>query len=85
MKEASRKLEQSEISQSPHPTLLRCLSLDLEVSLNEDTLLKAVACRPDAGVSLYMSDRHNASDLEQFDRLADIVSSTQFGRADETE
>ena len=74
MREASRQREQSEISQSPYPALLHCLSLDLEISLNDGTLLNAAACRPDTGVSLSMSDRPNASELEKFDRLAEGAS-----------
>ncbi len=69
MKEPSRKRAQSESSQISYLSLRRCLSLDLEVSLNDSILLKAAVYRPDTGASLSVSDRPCPSDLERFDRL----------------
>ena len=52
-------------------TLRRCLSLDLEVSRDDGSLLAAAAYRPDSGDSLSMSGRPKSSSLERFDRLAE--------------
>ena len=47
------------------------LSLDLEVSEQDGSLLAAAAHRPDSGNSLSMSERPKNSSLERFDRLAE--------------
>ena len=54
--------------------LLRCLSLDLEISRDDESLLSAAAYRPDSGKSLSMSGRPRGRSLEQFDRLAENAS-----------
>ncbi len=53
------------------PALLRCLSLDLEISREDESLLSAAVYRPDSGKSLSMSGRPKGRSLEQFDRLAE--------------
>ena len=54
-----------------NPALRRCLSLDLEVSREDGSLLAAAVYRPDSGDSLSMSRRPKSSNLERFDRLAE--------------
>ncbi len=74
MQNPSNKRSQPAIPQVPYPALRRCLSLDLEVSTDDGTLLQAAAFRPDTDASLSMSDRPKGSDLERFDRLAEGAS-----------
>ena len=54
-----------------NPALRRCLSLDLEVSRDDGSLLAAAVYRADSDDSLSMSGRPKSSGLEQFDRLAE--------------
>ncbi len=53
------------------PALRRCLSLDLEVSRDDGSLLAAATYRPDSDDSMSMSGRPKSSSLERFDRLAE--------------
>ena len=57
-----------------NPALRRCMSLDLEISRDDGSLLAAAVYRPDSGDSLSMSGRPKSSSLEQFDRLAESAS-----------
>ena len=54
-----------------NPALRRCLSLDLEVSRDDVSLLAAAVYRPDSDDSLSMSGRPKSSSLNRFDRLAE--------------
>ena len=53
------------------PPLSRCLSLDLEISRDNGSLLAAAVYRPDSDDYLSMSERPRSSGLERFDRLAE--------------
>ena len=55
----------------PYPALRRCLSLDLEISLEDSSLLAAAAHRPDTGDSLSMSGRPSSGSLQRLDRAAE--------------
>ena len=55
----------------PYPTLSHCISLDLEVSPEDGSLLAAAAYRPDTDDPLSMSGRPNSGSLHRFDRLAE--------------
>ena len=53
------------------PALSRCVSLDLEISPDDSTLMAAAAYRPDTGASLSLSNRPSHGSLQQLDRIAD--------------
>ena len=54
-----------------HPALLRCLSLDLEVSAEDGRLMAAAAYRPDTGESLSMSEHPSVGNLQRLERIAE--------------
>ena len=54
----------------PYPELRRCVSLDLEVSPEDGSLLAAAVYRPDTGDSLSMSERPSAGSLQRLERVA---------------
>ena len=53
------------------PALSRCVSLDLEISPDDNALLAGAAFRFDTGASLSLSNRPNHGSLQQLDRIAD--------------
>ena len=55
----------------PHPALRRCLSLDLEISPGDDSLLAAAVYRPDSGDSLSLSGRPGSGRLQRLERVAE--------------
>ena len=55
----------------PYPNLHRCLSLDLEVSPEDGSLLAAAAYRPDTGDSLSMSGHPRRGSLQRFEQIAE--------------
>ena len=55
----------------PYPALRRCLSLDLEVSVEDSRLMAAAAYRPDTGESLSMSERPSGGSLQRLERIAE--------------
>ena len=71
MLEPSRQRNATGSAAIPYPTLSRCISLDLEVSPEDNSLLAAAACRPDTDDSLSMSGHPNSGSLQRFDRLAE--------------
>ncbi len=54
-----------------HPALLRCLSLDLDFSVEDGSLLAAAAYRPDNGESLSMSEHPSGGSLQHLERIAE--------------
>ena len=71
MLEPSRQRNATGSAAIPHPTLSRCIYLDLEVSPEDNSLLAAAAYRPDTDDSLSMSGHPNSGSLQRFDRLAE--------------
>ncbi len=55
----------------PYPALRRCLSLDLEVSVDDGRLMAAAAYRPDTGESLSMSDHPSGGSLQRLERISE--------------
>ena len=53
-----------------YPELRRCVSLDLEVSREDGSLLAAAVYRPDTGDSLSMSERPSTGSLQRLERVA---------------
>ena len=56
-----------------HPALRRCLSLDLEISADDGSLLAAAAHRPDTGDYLSMSERPGSGSLQRLEWVAEGV------------
>lgn len=54
----------------PYPELHRFVSLDLEVSPENGSLLASAVYRPDTGDSLSMSERPSAGSLQRLERVA---------------
>ena len=55
----------------PYPELRRCVSLDLEVSPENGSLLAAAVHRADTGDSLSMSERPSAGSLQRLERVSE--------------
>ena len=55
----------------PYPALRRCLSLDLEVSVEDSRLMAVAAYRPDTGESLSMSEHPSGGSLQRLERIAE--------------
>ena len=55
----------------PYPALRRCLSFDLEVSIEDGRLMAAAAYRPDTGESLSMSENPSDGIFQRLERIAE--------------
>ena len=73
MQESPTKPNEAADPAVPHPALRRCLSLDLEVSADDGSLLAAAAHRSDTGDSLSMSGRSGRGSLQRLEWVAEGV------------
>ena len=73
MQESPTKSNEAADPAVPHPALRRCLSLDLEVSADDGSLLAAAAHRSDTGDSLSMSGRPGRGSLQRLEWVAEGV------------
>ena len=55
----------------PYPELRRCLSFDLEITVEDNSLLAAAAYRPDTGDSLSLSGSPNRGSLQRLEQIAE--------------
>ncbi len=70
LSELARETNPAAVPAAPFTGLSGCVSVDLEVSVEDGSLLAAAAYRPDTGESLSMSGPVNRGGLQRLERIA---------------